>query len=40
MPDMEWAEAMIDAITTSRALVVVFSGGANASPQVPTGSLR
>src|SRR4051812_16979619 len=33
-PGTEWSEAIIDAIAASRAMVLVFSANANASPQV------
>lgn len=31
---MEWSEAIIDALTSARIMVLVFSGNANESPQV------
>ncbi len=31
---MEWSEAIIDALSTARIMVLVFSGNANESPQV------
>lgn len=33
-PGKVWSEALIDAISSSRVMVVVFSGSANQSPQV------
>ncbi|MBA7617235.1 hypothetical protein ES703_24547 [subsurface metagenome] len=34
LPGMEWAEAIVDAIDDSRALVLVLSSSSNSSPQV------
>jgi len=34
VPGKEWGEAIIDAITTSRAMILIFSASANDSPQI------
>jgi dipeptidyl aminopeptidase/acylaminoacyl peptidase len=34
LPGMEWGEAIVDAITASRAMVLVVSASANDSPQI------
>ena len=34
LPGTEWAEAIVDAIDSSRALVLVLSDASNTSPQV------
>ena len=34
LPGMDWGAAIIDAITGSKVMVLIFSGNANASPQI------